>query len=47
MNPSGKTLLDFYGDETVKVFFKNHMRDFVNRVNTFTGVAYKDDPTIM
>ncbi|HZV02053.1 MAG TPA: cellulase family glycosylhydrolase, partial [Planctomycetota bacterium] len=27
--------------------FKNYMRDFTSRVNSITGIAYKDDPTIM
>ena len=31
----------------MKQWFKNYMRDFVSRKNSITGVAYKDDPTIM
>ncbi|ESQ48947.1 hypothetical protein EUTSA_v10020842mg [Eutrema salsugineum] len=38
---------DFYTNPLVKQFYKNHVKTIVNRVNTFTKVAYKDEPTIM
>jgi hypothetical protein len=28
-------------------WFKDHIKTVINRVNTISGVAYKDDPTIM
>ncbi|MQL85223.1 hypothetical protein Taro_017744 [Colocasia esculenta] len=37
---------DFYSDTTVKGYYKAHVRAVLSRVNTFTNVAYKDDPTI-
>eukprot|EP01024_Parvocaulis_polyphysoides_P038581 TRINITY_DN346_c0_g1_i2.p1 TRINITY_DN346_c0_g1~~TRINITY_DN346_c0_g1_i2.p1 ORF type:complete len:516 (-),score=70.28 TRINITY_DN346_c0_g1_i2:1578-3125(-) len=33
-------------DEEAKQLYKNHINFMVNRVNTFNGRAYKDDPTI-
>lgn len=30
-----------------KELYKQHISTIVNRVNTITGVAYRDDPTIM
>ncbi|KAJ8442548.1 hypothetical protein Cgig2_026490 [Carnegiea gigantea] len=38
---------DFYTNPVVKGFYKNHIKTVLNRVNTITGVAYKNDPTIM
>ncbi|EOA33012.1 hypothetical protein CARUB_v10016343mg [Capsella rubella] len=38
---------DFYTNSLTKQFYKNHVKTMVNRVNTFTKVAYKDEPTIM
>ncbi|CAL9220340.1 unnamed protein product [Arabidopsis halleri] len=38
---------DFYRNPLVKQFYKNHVKTMVNRVNTFTKVAYKDEPAIM
>ncbi|KAL9688949.1 hypothetical protein QQ045_033376 [Rhodiola kirilowii] len=38
---------DFYSNEVVKQFYKNHIKTVLTRVNNITGVAYKDDPTIM
>ncbi|KAK6116723.1 hypothetical protein DH2020_049543 [Rehmannia glutinosa] len=38
---------DFYTNEVVKGFYKNHVQIVLTRINTITGVAYKDDPTIM
>ncbi|KAG0617680.1 hypothetical protein M758_4G007500 [Ceratodon purpureus] len=37
---------DFYTDGVMRSWYKNHIRRVVTRVNTFTGVAYRDDPTI-
>ena len=37
----------FYTDPTVINDFKQYVSAFFNRVNTYTGIAYKDDPTIM
>ncbi|KAJ0025445.1 hypothetical protein Pint_07083 [Pistacia integerrima] len=38
---------DFYTNEVVKRYFKNHVTKVLTRINTMTGIAYKDDPTIM
>ncbi|CAA0827035.1 Mannan endo-1-4-beta-mannosidase 7, partial [Striga hermonthica] len=38
---------DFYTNEVVKEYYKRHVQRVLNRINTITGVAYKDDPTIM
>lgn len=37
----------FYTDATVRQWYKNWISHLVNHVNTISGVAYKDDPTIM
>uniref|UniRef100_A0A803NN49 mannan endo-1,4-beta-mannosidase n=1 Tax=Cannabis sativa TaxID=3483 RepID=A0A803NN49_CANSA len=38
---------DFFTNSLVKQYYKNHIKTVLTRKNTFTGVAYKDDPTIM
>lgn len=38
---------DFYTNPTIKGWYKNWISHLLNRVNTLTGVAYKDDPTVM
>ncbi|XP_023642272.1 mannan endo-1,4-beta-mannosidase 3 isoform X2 [Capsella rubella] len=38
---------DFYTNPLVKQYYKNHVMTMVNRLNTITKVAYKDEPTIM
>ncbi|WP_182906523.1 Ig-like domain-containing protein [Microbispora sp. H13382] len=38
---------DFFTTPTIKGWFKDWISHLLNRVNTLTGVAYKDDPTIM
>ncbi|KAJ8484377.1 hypothetical protein OPV22_016862 [Ensete ventricosum] len=37
---------DFFRNDVVKQFYKNHVNTVLTRVNTLTGVAYKDDPTV-
>ncbi|KAF2302330.1 hypothetical protein GH714_034121 [Hevea brasiliensis] len=38
---------DFFRHPVVKGYFKNHIKTVLNRYNSFTGIHYKDDPTIM
>ncbi|WP_081785056.1 cellulase family glycosylhydrolase [Cellulomonas sp. KRMCY2] len=38
---------DFYTDATIRQWYKDWVEHLLNRVNTITGVAYKDEPTIM
>jgi mannan endo-1,4-beta-mannosidase len=38
---------DFYKNKKAVSYFENHIKTIVERVNTITGKAYKDDPTIM
>lgn len=42
-----KTKAAFYTDEQIKADFKATINYVLNRVNTYTGVAYKDDPAIL
>ena len=43
----GKDKELFYTDKTVRNDFKNYVRMLVNRKNTLTHIAYKNDPTIL
>ncbi|XP_014519464.1 mannan endo-1,4-beta-mannosidase 7 [Vigna radiata var. radiata] len=38
---------DFFRSPVVKGYYMNHVRTVLNRYNRFTGIHYKDDPTIM
>jgi mannan endo-1,4-beta-mannosidase len=38
---------DFFRDETMKGWYKDWVSTLLNRVNPLTGIAYKDDPTIL
>ncbi|HUO58486.1 MAG TPA: cellulase family glycosylhydrolase [bacterium] len=38
---------EFFKNKQVIAAFKEYVKAMVNHVNTITGVAYKDDPTIM
>jgi len=38
---------DFYTNASIKTAYKNYINFMLNRVNTYTGVKYKDDPAIM
>jgi mannan endo-1,4-beta-mannosidase len=38
---------DFYTDPTIRGWYKEWIAHLLNRVNSITGVKYKNDPTIM
>ncbi|XWS45453.1 hypothetical protein CRYUN_Cryun15aG0137800 [Craigia yunnanensis] len=38
---------DFFRNPVVKGYYKNHVKTVLNRYNSFTGMHYKNDPTIM
>lgn len=38
---------DFFRDETIKGIYKDYVRYLLNRVNVYTGIAYKDEPTVL
>lgn len=38
---------DFFRNPVVKGYYKSHVKTVLNRYNSFTGVIYKNDPTIM
>jgi mannan endo-1,4-beta-mannosidase len=38
---------DFYVDLTIRGWFKSYVTFLVQRVNTFSGLIYKDDPAIL
>ncbi|XWS14550.1 hypothetical protein CRYUN_Cryun35bG0019600 [Craigia yunnanensis] len=38
---------DFFTNSVVKEYYKNHIKAVLTRHNSLTGVAYKDEPTIM
>ncbi|WP_341281879.1 cellulose binding domain-containing protein [Paenibacillus sp. FSL H8-0537] len=37
----------FYTNASIKQAYKNYVNYMLNRVNTYTGIKYKDDPAIM
>jgi mannan endo-1,4-beta-mannosidase len=37
----------FYNNETAKSLYTDHVEHIVTRTNSITGLAYRDDPTIM
>lgn len=38
---------DFYTDPLIRQWYKNWIAHLLNRANIYTGLKYKDDPTIM
>src|SRR6266545_4194801 len=38
---------DFYTDPTIRAWYKDWIAHLLNHVNVYTGIAYKDDATIM
>jgi mannan endo-1,4-beta-mannosidase len=45
-SPSAGARTDFYTDWFCRNAYRAHVSTFLNRVNTFNGVRYRDDPTI-
>lgn len=45
-SPTAGGRTDFYTDWDCRNNYRDHVRAFLNRRNTVTGVLYKDDPTI-
>ncbi|XP_054781013.1 mannan endo-1,4-beta-mannosidase 6 isoform X2 [Prosopis cineraria] len=37
---------DFFSHPTLRSYYKTHVKTVLNRVNTFTNITYKNDPTI-
>jgi mannan endo-1,4-beta-mannosidase len=44
--PTASTHDDFYTDSDIRTWYKDHVAAVLNRVNTYNGRAYKDDPTV-
>ncbi|GFH14503.1 uncharacterized protein HaLaN_10569, partial [Haematococcus lacustris] len=42
-----RDVLSFYSSPKARALYKQHITSVTSRVNSLTGVAYKDDPTIM
>ncbi|XP_073008037.1 mannan endo-1,4-beta-mannosidase 1 [Typha latifolia] len=38
---------EFFTNPVVKGYYKNHVKTVLTRINTITGVAYKDDPAVL
>ncbi|MFC7484550.1 hypothetical protein ACFQX7_37265 [Luedemannella flava] len=38
---------DFYTNATIRGWYKDYISGLLNRVNSYTGIRYKDDPTVM
>lgn len=36
----------FFSDDSIQAWYKHHISTILNRVNSFTGLAYKEDPNI-
>lgn len=43
---AGHTVLDFYTDSRIKLIYKHNLCTLATRVNSLTGVKYRDDPAL-
>ncbi|MEM7132297.1 MAG: cellulase family glycosylhydrolase [Chloroflexota bacterium] len=43
----GATNSDFYTNETMKEWYRSYATMLISRVNTVTGISYRDEPTIL
>jgi mannan endo-1,4-beta-mannosidase len=46
-SPTAGSHDDFYTDALCRQWYRDHVATVTGRVNTFTGLAYRDDPTIL
>jgi mannan endo-1,4-beta-mannosidase len=46
-SPNATSAAIFYENETVKGWYKDYIQTVLNRTNVYTGIKYKDEPTIM
>eukprot|EP00850_Spirogloea_muscicola_P015248 SM000115S23927 [mRNA] locus=s115:260909:264646:- [translate_table: standard] len=44
---TAQTKDDFFADENCRELYRDHVQRIISRVNTFNGVRYGDDPTIL
>jgi mannan endo-1,4-beta-mannosidase len=44
---AGKSQDDFFGDPTMMGYWKEHAATLLARIDTLTGVAYRDGPAIL
>lgn len=44
---AGKEPDDFFGDPQMMGYWKDYVSTIANRVNTYTGIAYKDEPALL
>eukprot|EP00850_Spirogloea_muscicola_P014010 SM000098S25090 [mRNA] locus=s98:134035:137644:- [translate_table: standard] len=44
---TAQTKDDFFADENCRDLYRDHVQRIISRVNTFSGVRYGDDPTIL
>eukprot|EP00850_Spirogloea_muscicola_P019328 SM000188S03823 [mRNA] locus=s188:172457:174653:+ [translate_table: standard] len=44
---TAQTKDDFFADENCRDLYRDHVQRMISRVNTFNGVRYGDDPTIL
>ena len=45
-SPTASSHDDFYTDDSCRVWYKNHIHTILNRVNVYSGRAYRYDPAI-
>jgi mannan endo-1,4-beta-mannosidase len=46
-SPTASSHDEFYTDAAARAMYRDYVQHVLNRVNSLTGIAYKDDPTIL